>query len=367
MKLLDLTLPTPEENLALDEALLEAAEACAWPLEMLRIWESCETFVVLGRSSQAAREVNLARCRQRGIRVLRRTSGGAAVVVAPGSLMYAVVLSYERRPALHSLDLAHRFVLETTLRSLGPLLPGASHQGICDLVLNNRKISGNSVRCKRRSFLYHGTLLYGMDLGLVRAIAADAAAPARVPRESPARVVRHERGVGRRRLASSADRGLASRSHPTTTGRASACDNWSQSAIAATNGICSASAPKHAGPGAMFTRGTPRVSMLLKCAALMHGACSHNVSMASRDQSTRFSRHSSPYAPAAGTTRPGETEARPRLLPPRRPWKNRGVTMKLAPMLFLLVSTFTLMLSKNDSPIRVSVKFWPMLRDATKS
>ncbi len=167
MKLLDLTLPTPEENLALDEALLEAAEACAWPLEMLRIWESREPFVVLGRSSQVAREVNLARCRQRGIRVLRRTSGGAAVVVAPGSLMYAVVLSYERRPALHSLDLAHRFVLETTLRALGPLLPGASHQGICDLVLNNRKISGNSVRCKQRSFLYHGTLLYGMDLGLV--------------------------------------------------------------------------------------------------------------------------------------------------------------------------------------------------------
>jgi lipoate-protein ligase A len=167
MKFLDLTLPTPEENLALDEALLEEAEASASPLEMLRLWESSEPFVVLGRSSQSAREVNLEMCRRRGIRVLRRASGGAAVVVASGSLMYSVVVSYELRPALRSLDEAHRFVLQTTLRALAPLVPGVLHQGVCDLVLNNRKFSGNSVRCKQRCFLYHGTLLYGMDLRLV--------------------------------------------------------------------------------------------------------------------------------------------------------------------------------------------------------
>ncbi|MEX2111771.1 MAG: lipoate--protein ligase family protein [Pirellulales bacterium] len=167
MHLFDLTLPTPQENLALDEALLEHAEASDPPCEMLRIWESRETFVVLGRSSQAALEANLEFCRRQGICVLRRTSGGAAVVVAPGALMYAVVLSYEVRPALHSLDEAHRFVLQTTLAALAPLMPQATHQGICDLTLGEQKFSGNSVRCKQRSLLYHGTLLYGMDLSLV--------------------------------------------------------------------------------------------------------------------------------------------------------------------------------------------------------
>ncbi len=167
MHLFDLTLPTPEENLALDEALLEHAETSDAPCEMLRIWEPREPFVVLGRSSQAAREANLEFCRRRAIRVLRRASGGAAVVVAPGSLMYAVVLSYDLRPALHSLDEAHRFVLQTMLHALAPLAPQATHQGICDLTLGSRKFSGNSVRCKQRSLLYHGTLLYGMDLSLV--------------------------------------------------------------------------------------------------------------------------------------------------------------------------------------------------------
>ena len=37
MKLLDLTLPTAAENLALDEALLDAAEQDAGPSELLRI------------------------------------------------------------------------------------------------------------------------------------------------------------------------------------------------------------------------------------------------------------------------------------------------------------------------------------------
>lgn len=167
MRLLDLTLPTPEENLALDEALLEEAEDGDEPREVLRLWESPQPFVVLGRSSQAAIEVNLPNCHERGIRVLRRASGGAAVVVAPGSLMYAVVLSYELRPALHSLDEAHRFVLGTTLAGLRRLVPLAALQGTSDLTLGAFKFSGNSVRCKRRHLLYHGTLLYASDLTLI--------------------------------------------------------------------------------------------------------------------------------------------------------------------------------------------------------
>lgn len=167
MHFFDLTLATPEENLALDEALLDEAEAADGPLECLRIWESSQPFVVLGRSSQAAREANLDYCRKQGIRVLRRTSGGAAVVVAPGSLMYGVVLSYEARPHLRALDEAHRFVLGTTAKALRELVPGTEHRGTSDLALGVHKFSGNSVRCKRRHFLYHGTLLYALDVRLV--------------------------------------------------------------------------------------------------------------------------------------------------------------------------------------------------------
>jgi len=49
MRYLDLTLPTPAENLALDEALLEEAERAGRATETLRVWEPREPIVVVGR------------------------------------------------------------------------------------------------------------------------------------------------------------------------------------------------------------------------------------------------------------------------------------------------------------------------------
>jgi lipoate-protein ligase A len=167
MHLVELTLSTPAENLALDEALLDASEQSAAPREVLRLWESPAPIVVVGRSSQVDVEVDLPYCRAQGIEVMRRVSGGAAIVAGPGSLMYAVVLSYDLRPELRSLDVAHQFVLETIRNALFDLAPSARRRGTSDLALGELKFSGNSVRCKRRHLLYHGTLLYDFDLALI--------------------------------------------------------------------------------------------------------------------------------------------------------------------------------------------------------
>jgi lipoate-protein ligase A len=169
MELLELTLGKPTENLALDEALLDEAESAAEPRETLRIWESPEPMVVIGRNSRIETEVHTDYCRQQGIPVLRRSSGGCAIVAGPGCLMYAVVLSYELRPQLRSLDEAHRHVLDTTLEALRPLVANVERRGTCDLTVGPLKFSGNSVRCRRNSLLYHGTLLYRFPLELVTA------------------------------------------------------------------------------------------------------------------------------------------------------------------------------------------------------
>src|SRR5262245_24933065 len=123
MQSLDLTLPSASENLALDEALLLAAEAGSGPAEVLRIWEPGETFVVLGRSSRRAEEVDLDVCRQTGIGVYRRCSGGASVVAGPGCLMYAVVLSCGARPWLRAVAAAHEHVLSRLVAALRPHCP----------------------------------------------------------------------------------------------------------------------------------------------------------------------------------------------------------------------------------------------------
>ena len=167
MQRLMLTLDTPAANIALDEALLDLAEATGPEAEFLRVWESPQPVVVVGRSSRVHEEVDEAVCRELGIPILRRSSGGAAIVAGPGCLMYAVVLSYDERPQLRDLSAAHAFVLGRLVSALRTKLPSVDRQGTSDLASGMRKFSGNSLRAKRTHFLYHGTLLYDFDLPLI--------------------------------------------------------------------------------------------------------------------------------------------------------------------------------------------------------
>jgi lipoate-protein ligase A len=181
---LQLTLETPAENLALDEALLDAAIAHELPGEVLRLWEADRPFVVLGRSSPLE-EVHVNACQTDCVPVLRRASGGATVATGPGCLMYAVVLD-RRRYELNGVDQAHAFVLDRMAQALAPVVPGIARFGTSDLALSAspveshraRKFSGNSLRLKRDHLLYHGTILY--DFPLER-LSRWLAAPARTP------------------------------------------------------------------------------------------------------------------------------------------------------------------------------------------
>jgi lipoate-protein ligase A len=165
MKLLDLTLDSAAENLALDEALLEAAEASDEPAEVLRLWESPQVAAVAGRSSRVRDEIDVDECRRHGISVLRRCSGGASVLIGPGCFMYSLVLSYVARPQLRAVEESHRLVLGRLVEVLDPFFPGElRRRGISDLARGDRKCSGNSLRCRKTHCLYHGTLLYDFPL-----------------------------------------------------------------------------------------------------------------------------------------------------------------------------------------------------------
>jgi lipoate-protein ligase A len=163
--------PTPEANLAFDEAVLEHMETLATTEgELLRVWEMPERCVVIGRSSKVALEVNQVTCQQDRVPVLRRMSGGASIVAGPGCLMFSLLLSLEKRPEYRGLDGAHRSVMtrmanavESALGSIGSNYK-VGIQGICDLTIGGRKISGNALRIKRHWMIYHGTLLVDMPL-----------------------------------------------------------------------------------------------------------------------------------------------------------------------------------------------------------
>lgn len=167
MKYLDLTLPDPAANLALEEALLDACEAGPGD-EVLRLWQPATTFVAVGYGNHVGREVDVAACQRRGVPILRRTSGGGAVVQGPGVLCYAVVLRVDRDPALAGITSTNRYVMERVADATGRVLHRPVElAGDTDLVVAGRKFAGNAQRRKRRALLFHGSLLLNADLGLL--------------------------------------------------------------------------------------------------------------------------------------------------------------------------------------------------------
>jgi lipoate-protein ligase A len=162
MQLLDLTLPDLADNLALDEALLLHAEAGG--AEVLRFWEWQRLAVIIGAGGKWAEEADAAACQSDRVPILRRSSGGGAVLLGPGCLCFSLVLAYDRHPALADLHASYRFILATTAAALAPLAPGIAPAGISDLTIGDSKCSGNSQQRKRTHLLHHGTLLCSFEL-----------------------------------------------------------------------------------------------------------------------------------------------------------------------------------------------------------
>ncbi len=168
MRQLDLTLDSAAADVALDEALLESCDAGELSIEVLRLWEPRQIAVVVGRSSIVEQEVNTAYCDAHSIPIIRRCSGGAAVVCGPGCLMYSVVLDTYTHPQLAMIDAAHKFVLSKMIAALTRAGQTAVRCGISDIAIDDRKVSGNSLRRHKRWLLYHGTLLYQMSPDLLQ-------------------------------------------------------------------------------------------------------------------------------------------------------------------------------------------------------
>ena len=167
MKYLDLTFANPATNLACDEALLELYESEKTDDALLRVWEPRDHFIVLGHSNRLHSEVKFSACQRDQIPILRRVSGGGAVMQGPGCLNYCLVLNAQAL-RLPSIGAAFRYVLERHCRLIGQLAGvQVSMQGSSDLTVAGRKFSGNAQYRKARYVLVHGTFLLNFDLSMI--------------------------------------------------------------------------------------------------------------------------------------------------------------------------------------------------------
>lgn len=170
LRWLDLSLKTPAENLALDEALLEEHEEGSLG-PSLRFWESPTAFVVLGYANRLATETNPAACAARGIPILRRSSGGGTVVQGPGCLNYNLILPINDHETA-TITQTNDFVMNRHREVFAKLLNTDEVQvrGCTDIALGPLKFSGNAQRRKRRALMFHGAFLLNFDLSLIEAL-----------------------------------------------------------------------------------------------------------------------------------------------------------------------------------------------------
>lgn len=147
----------PAFNLALEEVLFtqppaDGADGC------FMLWRNTPA-VIIGCHQNAFAEINPAFVRRRGIRVLRRLTGGGAVYHDAGNLNYTFILP---RPETAGIEFhAHMEPVRHALLALG--VP-AEFSRRSDLAVGGRKISGTAQHLSRGRLLHHGTLLFDADL-----------------------------------------------------------------------------------------------------------------------------------------------------------------------------------------------------------
>jgi len=115
--------------------------------------------IIIGRNQNTIEEINAGVVEERGIRVVRRVSGGGAVYHDLGNLNFSF-MTRDVHARFNRYDLFNKPVVEV-LRELG--VP-AEIGGRNDILADGRKISGNAQFATAGRMFSHGTLLLDSNL-----------------------------------------------------------------------------------------------------------------------------------------------------------------------------------------------------------
>ncbi len=137
--------------LAMEEFVARSLEG-----EAFFVWRVAPT-VIIGRNQDLEAEVNLGYCREHGVHIVRRRSGGGCVYSDKGNIMVSYISG---RGVVSAVFDRYLSAMAACLCSLG-LHAGKS--GRNDILVDGRKVSGNAFQQLPDRSIAHGTLLYDAD------------------------------------------------------------------------------------------------------------------------------------------------------------------------------------------------------------
>lgn len=169
-------------NMALDEVLLQKVQAGLSP-PVVRLYRWQNPTLSLGFSQRKAQQYNLQACHQQGVEVVRRLTGGRAVL-HDAELTYAVIASHQG-PFNGTISGSYQYIAQVLLDALNSIglhaKIAARHggggttsqveQSACftapaqfEILCEGKKICGSSQKRTRQGFLQHGSLPLDMNL-----------------------------------------------------------------------------------------------------------------------------------------------------------------------------------------------------------
>jgi lipoate-protein ligase A len=153
-------------NLAIEEAIfLEKMTGKIPPT--IRFWLNSRA-VVIGYSQSIRAEVNLEVCNKEGIEVVRRLSGGGTIYQDLGNLNYSITIETDHT-LVKGLDISQsiRTLCSGVITALKTFGTNPIFESSGNILINNKKVSGNAQARRKKAILHHGTLLINSDLNLL--------------------------------------------------------------------------------------------------------------------------------------------------------------------------------------------------------
>ncbi len=161
VRVIDTDLERPQLTAAIDEALLES-RVDGRSGNTIHLYRRRPPSVSIGYFQSAADVADLDACRRDDVPVVRRVSGGGAIYTDEKQLVYALTFRPQGRfKAQDGLYLACN-ALVRALERLG--VKGARMEGLNDVVVGDKKVSGSAQVIRRGVHLVHGTILVDTDL-----------------------------------------------------------------------------------------------------------------------------------------------------------------------------------------------------------
>lgn len=154
---------SPRMNLALDE-VLTARVGAGLRNPTLRIWEWDESAVVIGSFQSYRNEVDPEGAARHGYDVVRRISGGGAMMMGAGSIVtYSLYVPASLVAGMTFAD-SYAFLDDWVLQALRALGVDATYQPLNDIASPKGKIGGAAQkRLAGGGVLHHATMSYDMD------------------------------------------------------------------------------------------------------------------------------------------------------------------------------------------------------------